>query len=332
MESKKPSGTKFKYIDIDAINNENQTIKSVKTLNSSKAPSRASRKVYASSTLFSMVRPYLRNIAYVGLNNQDCIASTGFYVCTPMPFVDGKYLYLLLTSDYIVDRLNYHMKGDNSPSIKTGDIEEMYFPIPTLTYQKTIVSLFEKIMPMLEQLRVDYNELSKLLDKYKCKLLDVIFSENSTYKSYYENWVPLQDIIELIPSTSKEIKSRDIIPVGKYPVVSQGKQIIDGYSNESEKVIHDVPVIIFGDHTRTVKYIDFEFIPGGDGTKILKNVKTYDKYLYYCILYASLVIEDRGYNRHFSLLNKVTVPIATPDKQKEIVKYIDGIFSILSSI
>jgi len=109
METKRPSGDVFRYIDIDAINNKNQTVETPKLLERSKAPSRASRKVYASSTLFSLVRPYLKNIAYVGNENSDCIVSTGFYVCTPMPFINDKYLYLLLTSDYIVDKLNFFM-------------------------------------------------------------------------------------------------------------------------------------------------------------------------------------------------------------------------------
>lgn len=67
MESKRPTGNEFKYIDIDAINNKTQMIDTPKIVLTSQAPSRASRKVYSTSTLFSMVRPYLRNILFIWL-------------------------------------------------------------------------------------------------------------------------------------------------------------------------------------------------------------------------------------------------------------------------
>ena len=82
-------------------------------------------------------------------------------------------------------------------------------------------------------------------------------------------------------------------------VVSQSKDNIDGYFNDETKLIIDLPIILFGDHTRIVKYISSPFIPGADGTKLFK-AKCYPKYLFYLIKYASSLIENRGYGRHFS--------------------------------
>ncbi len=81
--------------------------------------------------------------------------------------------------------------------------------------------------------------------------------------------------------------------------MSQSKQLIDGYSDNIDKVMNCYPAIIFGDHTRVVKYIDFEFIPGADGIKILKPKRLNSKYFYYGVLYARTQIENRGYARHY---------------------------------
>ena len=140
------------------------------------------------------------------------------------------------------------------------------------------------------------------------------------------------DLISLISTLNKEEKTKDVLSVGTFPVVSQSKILIDGYSNNSKKVINDFPVVVFGDHTRIVKYIDFPFIPGADGTKIIKSKELMTKYLYYSILYASSVIENRGYGRHFAKLKEIIIPVTYKEKQQEIVIYLEKAFALLDSI
>ena len=138
MKSTKPSGDTFKYIDIESIDNKVQKIRNVKTIETDKAPSRASRAVDTGSVLFSFVRPYLKNIAFVGEEYADCIASTGFYVCNSNGTLDSNFMYYLMISDYVVRGLNQFMKGDNSPSITKDNIEDWLYPIPPLMEQKEI--------------------------------------------------------------------------------------------------------------------------------------------------------------------------------------------------
>lgn len=91
MESRKPDGEDFYYIDIDAIDNKNQVVTEAKKIKTAQAPSRASRKLHTGDTVFSLVRPYLKNIAYIDVQLSDCIASTGFFVCTPNAALNDKY-------------------------------------------------------------------------------------------------------------------------------------------------------------------------------------------------------------------------------------------------
>jgi len=148
MNVRKPKGNSFRYIDIDSINNDIQEVKAPKELLTKNAPSRASREVQEGNTLFSMVRPYLKNIAYIDKTLSDCIASTGFYVCRPSSQINPIFLYRFLTNDEVIMKINSYMKGDNSPSVRAEDIENTEILLPSLPEQKEIVRildcLFEK--------------------------------------------------------------------------------------------------------------------------------------------------------------------------------------------
>ena len=151
MKSARPTGETFQYIDIDSIDNAQQIIKEAKVIKSSNAPSRASRYTQKGDVVFSMVRPYLRNIAKVCFN--DCIASTGFYVCSPLDMLHPEFCYYLMISDYVVNGLNQFMKGDNSPSINKGDIDNWLYPLPPLAEQQRIVARIEELFSTLDNIQ-----------------------------------------------------------------------------------------------------------------------------------------------------------------------------------
>ena len=149
MESTKPSSD-FVYIDVDAVNNRLNIIDKPKTVRLENAPSRATRKLHKNDLLFSMVRPYLKNIALVDDIYKDAIASTGFYVITPSLGYYPMFLYYLMLSNYVVDGLNSFMKGDNSPSINNCHIENYLYPLPPIEEQQRIVEKIEQLMQLLK--------------------------------------------------------------------------------------------------------------------------------------------------------------------------------------
>ena len=151
MKSVRPTGEMFQYIDIDSIDNTRQAVKEIKVIKTSNAPSRASRYTQEGDVIFSMVRPYLRNIAKISIN--DCIASTGFYVCRPLDMLHSEYCYYLMISDYVVCGLNQFMKGDNSPSINKGDIDNWLFPLPPFSEQQRIVEKIEELFSVLDNIQ-----------------------------------------------------------------------------------------------------------------------------------------------------------------------------------
>ena len=145
-ETKLPTGQWFDYVDIDAIDNHQNLIVNSKHLETRNAPCRATRGVKQGDVLFSMVRPYLRNIAYVSEEFAHCIASTGFHVCRPSKALYPRFLFCLMLSDYVVKGLNAFMKGDNSPSINVGHIVNYPIPLPPLAEQKRIVKRVDAIL------------------------------------------------------------------------------------------------------------------------------------------------------------------------------------------
>jgi type I restriction enzyme S subunit len=109
----------------------------------------------------------------------------------------------------------------------------------------------------------------------------------------------------------KKVLARDYKANGKFPIVDQGQSLVAGYTDNTLAVIAEgLPVVVFGDHTRVFKFVDFPFVIGADGTKLLKPIAELDpKFFYFACL--ALDIPSRGYNRHFKILREQ--PIRYPD-------------------
>lgn len=116
-----------------------------------------------------------------------------------------------------------------------------------------------------------------------------------------------------------KVKTSEIKGAGEFPVIDQSQNFIAGYWDDKDEVYTgQLPVILFGDHTRTFKFIDFPFVTGADGVKVLvPNTELFDpKYLYYAC--TNLDIPNRGYNRHHKLLKEQDIPTPPLEEQKKI--------------
>lgn len=138
------------------------------------------------------------------------------------------------------------------------------------------------------------------------------------------------DIFEDQTRHGRKIKKSDYMEEGKYPIIDQGKEYIGGYTNDELGIYEDLPCIIFGDHTRIVKYIDRPIFLGADGVKLLK-VKDSDintKYIYYLLNNFSL--PNSGYNRHFKYIKDMLYPVISKTLQMEIVEKLESIEKIIA--
>ena len=134
-------------------------------------------------------------------------------------------------------------------------------------------------------------------------------------------------------SPEKKTKQKDYLPKGQLPIIDQGQQLIGGYSDNLDmQLACNLPVIVFGDHTRAVKYVDFLFGAGADGIKVLEPTEgIHPKFLYYATQYLVLRLEDRGYARHYQYIEKKELDIPSLPEQKRIVSRIEELFSELDN-
>ena len=141
--------------------------------------------------------------------------------------------------------------------------------------------------------------------------------------------INFNDLMVDCTSKGKKIKKNDYLEVGDYPIIDQGKNLIAGYTDNEDGLFDEVPAIIFGDHTRIIKYIDEPFFLGADGVKVLRCKKKNPnyKYLYYVLKNAH--IPDTGYNRHFKWLKESNLVYPETMEQEKIVNILDSISKII---
>ncbi|MGG3988153.1 restriction endonuclease subunit S [Bacillus smithii] len=172
--------------------------------------------------------------------------------------------------------------------------------------------------------------MSKTKQKSIEELLEeaLVPEEEQPYK-VPENWmwVLFEKVVTNINNGKKQIPQKHYQESGMLPVVDQGQKLISGYTDNLElRFSGELPVIIFGDHTKCIKWVDFDFVQGADGTKILKPLELIQpKYLYY--LLQNVNLPDRGYSRHFKYLKETPLPIAPLSEQKRIAEKVERLFA-----
>ena len=232
METQKPIGEMFGYIDIASIDNKNNRIIDAKFISVSEAPSRASRKVKFGDTLFSMVRPYLKNIAFVEEEYSNCIASTGFYICSPNKTLYPKFLFYLMLSEYVVNGLNKYMKGDNSPSINNENITNFFFPLPPLAEQERIVEKVEQLLAIVDTIEQLQEELKALVKQTKNQVLNYAIAGKLTHQD--PNDEPAEALLKRIGKTTATDTPYEKLPKGWACTQLQVLcQLLDGEKKEA---------------------------------------------------------------------------------------------------
>lgn len=148
-----------------------------------------------------------------------------------------------------------------------------------------------------------------------------------------KGWVKVNfdDAVEIVSDRGFRIKQKDYSPSGKLPVVDQGEGLIGGYTNELDAQVNaQLPVIVFGDHTRRFKFVKFPFAVGADGVKLLAPLPIWNPdFLFFQLRIIDL--ENRGYGRHFQHLRKESLKLAPASEQTRIVAKLEELLSDLDA-
>ena len=139
------------------------------------------------------------------------------------------------------------------------------------------------------------------------------------------------EVVRNISINHKKLPKMQYSETGTFPVIDQGRKIVDGYCNEKGRVVdEDLPLIVFGDHTRIFKFLNRPFVPGADGVKVLKALGVDDKWLYH--IAHALDFPDKGYARHFQHLKKARLLVPSPTEQLRIAAEIEEKLSVLEEL
>ena len=133
-------------------------------------------------------------------------------------------------------------------------------------------------------------------------------------------WKPLGEVITTITAPTKLNRS-EYKQEGSIPIIDQGIDFIAGYTDESFTPVKSDTYILFGDHSEHIKYVDFAFIQGADGLKILKPKEGNAKYIYYAFI--NFYHKQLNYKRHWSVAKETIIPLPPLSVQQEIVRILD---------
>lgn len=233
--------------------------------------------------------------------------------------LDAEYLYYWINSYEGQKKIDAIAKGTAQKAVPIALLKEIEIVIPENPIQKKVVVILKNYDQLIENNKKQIKLLEEAAQRlYKEWFIDLRFpgyEETEIIDGVPKDWEKklIGDIIGKIPRT-KQIKTSDYLSEGAIPVVDQSRDFIAGYTNDKDSVVNlGIPIIVFGDHTRILKYIQFPFAKGADGTQLIISDKDN---MPQSLLYLSLKAVDLSnyhYARHFKYLKAEIILVPTQE-------------------
>jgi len=250
-----------------------------------------------------------------------------------------EFLALYLLQPHVRQNLAAKMEGTTGRRrLPKSVLLALPIPLPPLPEQRAIAYVLRAVQQAkeaTEQVIQATRELKKSLMRHlftygpvPADAADRVELQETEIGSIPSHWQVVRFEEAIIPQRIRvgKLKQSEYMPYGKYPIIDQGQKYIAGYTNREDLLYQGrLPVIIFGDHTRIWKFIDFPFVCGAEGTKIIiPNTKIFDpKFLFFAL--SRLNIPSRGYNRHYALLREKKIPLPPLPEQQEIARILQAV-------
>ena len=256
--------------------------------------------------------------------------------------LNSKFLfYLTHSKPYWIWLLSIQTWGVQ-PNVNAEQYSNMPILLPTIKEQQKIASILSKVDALIETTQECIEKTQKLkngllqtlltkgINHKKFKKIKTMFNK---YELIPEEWKIIQfnEMIQNKHIHKLKIQQSNYMKKGKYPIIDQSKLSIAGYTDDLSLVNDILPVLVFGDHTLIIKFIDFPFVIGADGTKVIYLIenKYFSKFVYYSILNKNL--KSEGYKRHFSKLKRQYFFIPAYSEQQKIASILSEVDAYIQS-
>jgi type I restriction enzyme S subunit len=264
---------------------------------------------------------------------------------------DAKYVGLMLNAPWLLAAIEDLKSGisDSGLNLTQDRFLSLEIPIPPLAEQRRIAARIEALFARTRRARADLERTAPLAERYRtAALVSALSGETSPAPSDVNgpaqppadgdlagvwpfdqipddwHWAPFEQLLDDNTSSHKKLPQKAYLSSGEFPVVDQGEGTVGGWSDDQGLVYNgSLPAIVFGDHTRAVKFIDRRFVQGADGVKVLvpRGNLVSARYAYW--LLRGLPLPDKGYARHMKFLRASYFPLPPLVEQPGIVRRIE---------
>lgn len=253
----------------------------------------------------------------------------------PRVKIETDFWAYMLRSDSFRERIVILAQGISRYNISKRKVMELPVFLPGETEQRKLGELCRSLEVLiasretaLEKLKMLKKAmLEKMFPRANAKVPEVRFKGfDGEWRSY-----EFSEVYERINAKSSQVQSSEYLQTGDFPVVDQGKDLIIAYSNNKDKVFRaaESPVIVFGDHTREVKFVDFDFVIGADGTQLLRSANFDVRFAYYVM--KRVTLPNMGYSRHFKFLLETRYSFPSLPEQRKIGAYFRSLDALISA-
>ena len=245
----------------------------------------------------------------------------------------SKFLYYWFQSYEGRKKFEALAKGTAQKAVPISGIKTLEIELPSLKSQKRIADILSAYDDLIENNRKQIKLLEEAAQRlYKEWFVDLRFPGHENTEivdGVPEGWIKeeIGKIIKKVHRT-KQIVASEYKDEGRIPIVDQSRAFVAGYTNDLEaRVDFGIPIIVFGDHTRIVKLIQFPFAKGADGTQlIISDCLEMPQRLLYCSI-MNVDLSNYHYARHFKYLKEEKIMIPTVKVANEFENNVTGIFS-----
>ena len=214
------------------------------------------------------------------------------------------------------------LSGSNYPAVSSGDVRGLRIPCPpSLAEQRAIAAVLTDVDDLIESLEA----LIAKKRAIKTATMQQLLTGRTRLPGFGGEWEVRRfaELLRQIPSKQYQIAASQYCAAGRFPVVDQGRGVHVGYSDNTDRVFTPSQhgIIVFGDHTRVIKFYRRAFVLGGDGTCLFEAGSR-------CVLLAFVFhalcldlhhrVPNTGYNRHFKFLANSRLPLPPLPEQRAI--------------